>query len=44
MNSRHPDYSFRCNISRDQWEFVDDFTSVVTEVTSVKNQIDASAS
>ncbi|PFX15269.1 organic cation transporter protein-like isoform X1 [Stylophora pistillata] len=31
MNSRHPDYKFRCNISRDQWEFVDDFTSVVTE-------------
>ncbi|RMX49474.1 hypothetical protein pdam_00017632 [Pocillopora damicornis] len=31
MNSRHPDYNFRCNISRDQWEFVDDFTSVVTE-------------
>lgn len=31
MKSRHPDYNFRCNISRDQWEFVDDFTSVVTE-------------
>ena len=44
MKSRHPDYDFRCNISRDQWEFVDDFTSVVTEVTSVKNQIDAFAS
>lgn len=26
------DYKFRCNISREDWEFVDDFTSVVTEV------------
>ncbi|KAJ7383542.1 hypothetical protein OS493_027205 [Desmophyllum pertusum] len=32
MKPRHDNYSFRCNISRDQWEFVDDFTSVVTEV------------
>lgn len=26
------DYKFRCNLSREDWEFVDDFTSVVTEV------------
>ena len=25
-------YSYRCDIARDDWEFVDDFTSVVTEV------------
>ncbi len=28
-------YEHRCDISRDAWEFVDDFTSVVTEVTTV---------
>ena len=33
MRPRHDNYSFRCDIPRDQWEFVDDFTSVVTEVT-----------
>ena len=26
-------YDFRCNISRKSWEFVDDFTSVVTQVS-----------
>ena len=26
------DYSYRCNISREDWEFGEDFTSVVTEV------------
>ncbi|CAH3161433.1 unnamed protein product [Porites lobata] len=31
MRPRHDNYSFRCDIPRDQWEFVDDFTSVVTE-------------
>ena len=25
-------YSYRCDIPREDWEFVDDFTSVVTEV------------
>lgn len=25
-------YSYRCDIAREDWEFVDDFTSVVTEV------------
>ena len=28
-------YSYRCDISRDDWEFTDDFTSVVTEVQLV---------
>ena len=32
MRPRDDNYSFRCNIPRDQWEFVEDFTSVVTEV------------
>ncbi|KAJ7383545.1 hypothetical protein OS493_027208 [Desmophyllum pertusum] len=27
----HDNYKFRCNIPREDWEFVDDFTSVVTE-------------
>ncbi|XP_020605192.1 organic cation transporter protein-like [Orbicella faveolata] len=31
MKPKHDNYSFRCDIDRDQWEFVDDFTSVVTE-------------
>lgn len=31
MRPRDDNYSFRCNIPRDQWEFVEDFTSVVTE-------------
>ena len=32
MKPTHDNYSRRCEIPRDQWEFVDDFTSVVTEV------------
>ena len=36
MSPSSKNYSFRCNISRDSWEFVDDFTSVVTQV-SVEN-------
>ena len=32
MRPLRDNYSFRCNIPRDQWEFVEDFTSVVTEV------------
>lgn len=32
ISIRDEDYKFRCNISRDDWEYVDDFTSVVTEV------------
>ncbi|KAL9979760.1 hypothetical protein ACROYT_G017470 [Oculina patagonica] len=31
MKPKHDNYSFRCDIPRDQWEFVDDFKSVVTE-------------
>ena len=27
-------YDYRCNISRSEWEFVDELTSVVTEVTN----------
>ena len=26
-------YSYRCNISREDWEFADDFTSIITEVS-----------
>ena len=33
MGPGHKNYSFRCNIPRDSWEFVDDFTSVVTQVS-----------
>ena len=40
MNPRHDNYSFRCDISRDEWEFVDDFTSVVTEVKLVNKRRD----
>lgn len=32
ISIRDDEYKFRCNISREDWEFVDDFTSVVTEV------------
>jgi len=31
MAPGHKNYSFRCDIPRDAWEFVDDLTSVVTE-------------
>jgi len=37
MKPKHDNYSFRCDIDRDQWEFVDDFTSVVTEVSEFIN-------
>ena len=33
MAPGHKNYSFRCDIPRDAWEFVDDLTSVVTEVS-----------
>ena len=29
----HPHYKFRCHIPRNAWEFVDDFTSVVTQAS-----------
>ncbi|KAJ7383547.1 hypothetical protein OS493_027210 [Desmophyllum pertusum] len=31
ISLRHDKYKFRCNIPREDWEFADDFTSVVTE-------------
>lgn len=40
------DYKFRCNISREDWEYVDDFTSVVTEVckeVSTEKRVHSSA-
>ena len=33
MAPGHKNYSFRCDIPRNAWEFVDDLTSVVTEVS-----------
>ena len=40
----HKNYSLRCDIPRDSWEFVDDLTSVVTQVSpeigAVKRGID----
>ena len=33
MSPGSKNYNFRCNISRESWEFVDDFTSVVTQVS-----------
>ena len=33
MKPEHKNYAFRCNISRSSWEFVDDFTSVVTQAS-----------
>ena len=33
MEPGHDNYTFRCNIPRNDWEFVDDFTSVVTQAS-----------
>ena len=32
----HDDYKHRCDIPREDWGFVDDFTSVVTEVRLIR--------
>ena len=32
INLGDKNYPFRCNISREEWEFADDFTSIITEV------------
>ena len=34
-NPGDDNFDLRCDMSRDDWEFVDDYTSVVTEVTMV---------
>lgn len=31
-------YNLRCNMSREAWEFVDEYTSVVTQVEAVGSQ------
>ena len=33
MKLGHDNYTLRCDISRNSWEFVDDFTSVVTQAS-----------
>ena len=33
MKPGHDNYTLRCDISRKSWEFVDDFTSVVTQAS-----------
>ena len=32
----HDNYKHRCDVPREDWEFVDDFTSVVTEVRLIR--------
>ena len=43
ISIRDDDYKFRCNIPREDWEYVDDFTSVVTEVSIEVIQVHLSA-